>query len=60
MPRLGFAYQLDDKTVLRGGWGMFFDTNNVIDDGLDQTGYSRGTGTTITNDNGLTFHTKPI
>ena len=55
MPRLGFAYQLNDKTVLRGGWGLFFDTNNVIENGLDQTGYSRGTGTTITNDNGLTF-----
>jgi hypothetical protein len=55
MPRLGFAYQLNDKTVLRGGWGMFFDTNNVLNDGLNQSGYSRGTGTTITNDNGLTF-----
>jgi hypothetical protein len=55
MPRLGFAYQLNDKTVLRGGWGMFFDTNNVLNDGLNQTGYSRGTGTVITNDNGLTF-----
>jgi hypothetical protein len=29
MPRVGFAYQLNDKTVLRGGFGMFFDTNNV-------------------------------
>src|SRR5215813_1149568 len=55
MPRLGFAYQLNDKTVLRGGWGLFYDTNNVIENGLDQTGFSRGTGTTITNDNGLTF-----
>ena len=55
MPRIGFAYQLNDKTVLRGGWGMFFDTNNVLNDGLDQTGYNRTTGTTITNDNGLTF-----
>jgi hypothetical protein len=55
MPRIGFAYQIDDKTVLRGGWGMFFDTNNVLNDGLNQTGYNRGTGTTITNDNGLTF-----
>jgi hypothetical protein len=55
MPRVGFAYQFDDKTVIRGGWGMFFDTNNVLNDGLNQTGYSRGTGTTITNDNGLTF-----
>ena len=56
MPRVGFAYQLDDKTVLRGGWGMFFDTNNVLNDGLNQTGYSRNTNTTVTNDNGLTFN----
>jgi hypothetical protein len=56
MPRVGFAYQLDEKTVLRGGWGMFFDTNNVLNDGLNQTGYSRNTGTPITNDNGLTFN----
>jgi len=56
MPRAGFAYQLSDKMVLRGGWGMFFDTNNVLNEGLNQTGYSRGTGTTITNDNGLTFN----
>ncbi len=56
MPRVGFAYQLNDKTVLRGGWGMFFDTNNVLNDGLNQTGYSRSTNTVITNDNGLTFN----
>src|SRR5262249_7410099 len=55
MPRVGFAYQINDKTVLRGGWGMFYDTNNVLNDGLNQTGFSRGTSTTITNDNGLTF-----
>ncbi len=24
-PRLGFAYSLDDKTVLRGGYGAFYD-----------------------------------
>jgi hypothetical protein len=55
MPRVGFAYQINEKTVLRGGWGVFYDTNNVLNDGLNQTGYSRGTSTTITNDNGLTF-----
>lgn len=25
-PRLGFAYQVNDKTVLRGGFGKYFDT----------------------------------
>ena len=24
MPRVGFAYKLDDKTVVRGGYGMFY------------------------------------
>ncbi|HEX9000358.1 MAG TPA: carboxypeptidase regulatory-like domain-containing protein [Blastocatellia bacterium] len=56
MPRVGFAYQLNDKTVLRGGWGMFYDTNNVLNEGLNQTGYSRATSTVITNDNGLNFN----
>jgi len=55
MPRVGFAYQINDKTVLRGGWGMFYDTNNVLNDGLNQGQYNRGTGTTITTDNGLNF-----
>jgi carboxypeptidase family protein len=55
MPRIGFAYQINDKTVLRGGWGMFYDTTNVLNNGLNQTGYNRGTGTQITDDNGLNF-----
>ncbi|MDZ7638819.1 MAG: carboxypeptidase regulatory-like domain-containing protein [Bryobacterales bacterium] len=25
-PRLGFAYRLSDKTVLRGGWGIYYQT----------------------------------
>jgi hypothetical protein len=25
-PRLGFAYRIADKTVLRGGWGMYYQT----------------------------------
>jgi hypothetical protein len=27
-PRLGFAYSLNDRTVLRGGYGLFFGTSN--------------------------------
>jgi Carboxypeptidase regulatory-like domain/TonB dependent receptor len=29
MPRLGFAYSFDQKTVIRGGYGMFFIPNYV-------------------------------
>ena len=42
-------------TVVRGGYGLFYDTNNVLNSGVDQSGYSRGTGRTLTNNNGLTF-----
>src|SRR5262249_26455414 len=36
-PRLGFAYRLTDKTVLRGGYGIFFDSAETreIDDSGD-------------------------
>jgi hypothetical protein len=56
MPKLGFAYQWNDKTVIRAGYGLFYDTNNVLDNNLNQLGYSRDTSTTLTNDNGLTFN----
>jgi len=34
-PRLGFAYQLNDKSVVRGGWGLFF--TELEDDALHQS-----------------------
>jgi hypothetical protein len=36
-PRLGFAYRLSDKTVVRGGYGIFFDSAETreIDDSGD-------------------------
>ena len=55
LPRFGIAYQWNDKTVVRAGYGFFFDTNNVLNNDLNQLGYSRDTATPVSNDNGLTF-----
>jgi hypothetical protein len=55
LPKIGLAYQWNEKTVIRGGYGIFYDTNNVLNNDLNQTGYTRGTGTPISNDSGLTF-----
>lgn len=60
LPRVGVVYQLNDKTVVRAGYGMFYNTINVLTEAnaaniLDQSGYSRNTTTTGSLDRGLTF-----
>jgi len=56
LPRIGAAYQLDSKTVVRVGYGIFFDTINVLNFGPDQFGYSRSTNPIITNDFGQNWN----
>jgi outer membrane receptor protein involved in Fe transport len=53
-PRLGFAYKWNDKTVVRGGFGVYT-TPFVFSNGISQMGYSQVTPFTATQDNGLTF-----
>ncbi len=55
LPRLGAAYQLNQKTVVRGGYGIYFDTLNAQNNGPDQSGFSRATVSPITNDFGVTW-----
>jgi hypothetical protein len=55
LPRIGVAYQLSSKTVLRGGYGIYFDTLNAQNTGPDQSGFSRATASPITTDFGQTW-----
>lgn len=61
LPRAGVAYQINSKTVVRGGYGLFYDTINVLNNlnggnfGPDQTGFSRSTSPTLSTDFGQTW-----
>jgi hypothetical protein len=54
-PRFGLAYRLNDKTVLRGGFGIFFDSyeGREIDDSADIYPYSIRNSLVPSNDSTL-------
>jgi len=54
-PRFGAAYQLNPKTVLRGGFGIFMSPYRIVQDDIQQTGFSASTPFTPTNNQGRTF-----
>lgn len=54
-PRFGAAYQIDHKTVLRGGVGLFYNTVYRGIAQIIQTGYSSTTTLNPTLNNGVTF-----
>jgi hypothetical protein len=56
-PRFGFAFQLTDRTVMRGGYGIFLGFLGQRQKVVQQAGYSAATTITASNDNGLTFAT---
>ncbi len=55
LPRIGVVYQINDNTVLRGGYGWWYDTLNSNNDRPSQAGYSQPTSTVVTTDRGLTL-----
>ena len=55
MPRLSATYKLGDRTVLKGGWGLFYDTLNAADFNPNQTGYDVTTTSTVSTDFGQTW-----
>jgi hypothetical protein len=58
MPRVGLAYQFTPKTVVRAGYGLFYDTVGVNQTVPIQTGFAQSTPIQVTRDDGLTFITQ--
>lgn len=54
-PRLGAAFKVNDRTLLRGGVGLFVPLFEMGTAPVNQIGFSRQTPMTITQDQGLTF-----
>jgi hypothetical protein len=57
MPRVGLAYQLSSKSVLRTGFGMFAGFLGQRRGDVVQNGFTQNTNMVLTNDNGLHFLT---
>ncbi|MEN6535196.1 MAG: carboxypeptidase-like regulatory domain-containing protein [Bryobacteraceae bacterium] len=55
LPRVALAYQLNYKTVLRAGYGIYHDNYNVLDMSPNQYGYTTETVTYPTSDYGMTW-----
>ncbi len=53
LPRAAAAYMLDEKTVLRGGVGLF--SYDYFFENINQAGFSQATPVLVTTDNGITF-----
>ncbi len=58
LPRIGLAYQITPKLVLRSGYGIFYGSIGSFKTSANLAGFSQSTPIEPTNDNGLTFKTK--
>jgi len=55
MPRIGVTYQLDENTVVRAGYAIYFESLAADIYSVRQNGYSQSTSIVPSPDNGLTF-----
>jgi len=52
MPRIGLAYSMTPRTVLRAGYGLFYEPIGVVNTHVNQTGFYRQTDFVASLDNG--------
>jgi len=55
MPRVGFAYSIRPTTVLRGGYGIYYEPLGVMNINVNQSGFSSSTAFVGSIDNGQTY-----
>jgi len=55
LPRLAVAYQVNPRLVIRGGYGMFYDTLNALNVSANQDGFSTGTNIATSTTYGRNF-----
>jgi hypothetical protein len=55
LPRIGLAWQMTPKTILRTGYGIFYDSMGVNTTRAVQTGFSQTTPIQASLDNGLSY-----
>jgi hypothetical protein len=53
LPRVSAAWQFNPKMIIRGGYGIYYDSINVQNVTLSQSGFSKTTSTNLTNDFGV-------
>ncbi len=56
LPRVAAAYQLTPKTVLRAGYGIYYDTLNVLNESVPQNGFSCTQSNPTSNNAGVTWN----
>ncbi|MBT9332653.1 TonB-dependent receptor domain-containing protein [Paracidobacterium acidisoli] len=55
LPRLAIAYQVTPRLVVRGGYGLFYDTLNALNASIDQDGFSASTSVNTSTTYGTNF-----
>jgi hypothetical protein len=55
LPRFSAAWQFNPKMIIRAGYGIYYDSINVQNFSLNQSGFSRTTSTNVTNDFGVNW-----